>query len=75
MVNLIKITDEMCSSHNNRELTNCNWRIATPRYWKQQQMWTEFDRKFAKIYSESTETFSIKYTKFEMENPLNREPK
>jgi hypothetical protein len=30
--NLIKITDEMCSSHNNRELTNR--RITTPRYWK-----------------------------------------
>jgi hypothetical protein len=34
-------------------------------------MGTEFDRKFAKIYSENTESFSIKYTKFEMENPLN----
>jgi hypothetical protein len=65
--------NEMCSSHKNRELTNR--RIATPRYWKQQQMWTGFDRKFAKIYRKNTETFSIKYTKFEVENPLNREPK
>jgi hypothetical protein len=72
-INLIKITDEMCSSHNNRELTIRT--IATPRYWKQKQMWTEFDRKFAKIYSENTETFSIKYTKFEMEKPSKQRTK